>query len=1013
METRNTEMLPLIGRKTELNTFAEIIDGVKDAKGLALLISGEPGIGKTRLVSEFLEISEKQVFNIFKGAGDINSSDPFHLFSRALRDVMDKPFLDEEEHTSFSEIFAVDNSGILLAATVDESDEEMDGDIFAGMLSAVQNFVKDSFDQAGDSGGGLGRLEYGNMKILIEHGARIYVAAVIKGKEHPEMKKALAKTVRDIESEDIEILETWSGDMEEIRGIQRKITALSNIKYIVRKEIEDLDLENERRRIADGILEILYGLSEEKPILLLLEDLQWADESSLFVFDYISRNINTKKILTMCTRRPKENELADKTIHGLKEDENLQEMTLNRLSSEEVGELMDVLFSPNEFPEELCGRLSKECQGNPFFVIEMLKQMEQEGNLGKKDDTYMLLTDTFTIPASVEEVVYRRLELLDTDALTLIEYASCEGSEIDARLPAWLEEGTDKESSLRSLVDSGILLSSEHMYTFSHAIFRDVIYESLSRWWKNSYHHRLGEFYEEHYQGNLPEVYYDLARHYSNTNDHKKSHDYSFKAGEKAEMSLAPEQAIGFYNNSLEALQNLRTKDGKIDTRRELIVRLGDMRSVLGDFDDALELYSQALKIATAEEIQAAIHRKLGNVYMTIGDYERSLEICDKGLDKISSEYPEAVKLNRVKGRTYMRKGDYDKAMELLKSALGSAKNLGDNEETAEVGHNLGTVEWYRGKNEKALEYLEEALNIRKGIGDKRGQARSATNIGIVYGQKGDFKRSLEYFEQALNSFEKIGDKLNLASVYINMGMAYFKLGRLDESKKFFNNSLELFERVGDKGSTATALNNLGLVLQDMGELTRSQDHHERSLNIRRKIGDKQGVAMSLYNLGKVYMENKNYEFASEKLQEAYDICKEIGNKHLSTEILCDMVVLNLELGETMKASENAIKALELSMELGSISLEGCSRNYLGNVFVAQKEWDKAKDEFERSKEIFEGSGEMRELALLLRDYGNMYREMGHTDIALEYYNKSLDIQKELYLDKDMGVTEEMIRDLS
>ncbi len=1009
MGPKTTNVLPLIGRKAEIKKFSGLIDRVKGGNGRTLLISGEPGIGKTRLVSEFLEISAEQGFNVLTGAADINSLHPFHLFTNALADVTDEPLFKEEKFTSFSEIFAVDNSGILLATTVSDEDEDMDGDIFAGMLSAVQNFVKDSFDHSGNSGGGLGRLEYGNMKILIEHGPHIYVAAVIKGKEHPEMKRTLAKTVHNIESEDTEVLESWSGDMDEMEGVQDKITALSDIKYTVRKDIEELDLENERRRIADRILELLYELVEEQPILLLLEDLQWADESSLFVYDYISRNIASKNIFTLGTRRPNESDIADKTIDELKDDGNLEEMVLSRLSSEDVDELMDELFEPNEFPEELGTRLFKECEGNPFFVIEMLKQMEQEGNIGEKDGVYRLMTDTYSIPTSVEEVVYRRLELLDPDALTMIEYASCEGSEINDKIPAWFDREIDHGTSMRALTDSGILISSDENYTFTHAIFRDVIYNSLSRWWKNSYHHRLGEFYENNYQDQLSEVYYDLARHFSNTNDYDKAHDYSYKAGEKAEVSLAPEQAIDFYESALYALNNIRSKEGKTEGRCELFERIGDMRGLLGDFDDALEYYNEGLEIASTDEIRAGLHRKLGHVFMTTGDYEKSLEECDLGLGLMETDEPEAVKLNRVKGRTYMRTGDYDKAMELLSDALELAKSIGDKDEIAEVGHNLGTVEWYRGNYGKALEYLEDALEIRKKLDDNRGVARTATNIGIVYSSRGDPKDALTYLEQALTSFEKIGDKLNLALVYNNMGMAYFKLGKLDEALKYFEDSLELFQRVGDKGSTATALNNLGLVIQEMGKLQQSMEYHERSLDIRRLIGDKQGIAMSLYNLGKVYMEKSMYELASKTFVDAVDICKEIGNKHLLGEILCDMSDLNLVMDNTKSAAENAGKALKLSNELGSSSLEGCSRNITGKIFVAKKDWGKAKEEFEKAKHIFEDSGEKRELATLFRDYGNMYRTKGEKERALEYYNRALNIQVELGLDKDVRVTEGLI----
>lgn len=160
----------MIGRENELgllrNRLAEALDG----KGFAVLLSGEASIGKTRLLNEFLIHAESQKIKVISGAAASDSAHPFLVFSKALEGELASPLFVGQKHITFSKIFTVDSSGLLIAEASPET-EGLDTDIFAGMLSAVQDFVRDSFDRdsldgTGQQTAGLGRLEYGDMTIL-------------------------------------------------------------------------------------------------------------------------------------------------------------------------------------------------------------------------------------------------------------------------------------------------------------------------------------------------------------------------------------------------------------------------------------------------------------------------------------------------------------------------------------------------------------------------------------------------------------------------------------------------------------------------------------------------------------------------------------------------------------------------------------------------------------------------------------------------------------------------------
>ncbi|MFO7618256.1 MAG: ATP-binding protein [Thermoplasmata archaeon] len=318
------ELTPLIGRDAELATLNRHLADAMAGKGSTLLISGEPGIGKTTLVEEFRKCAEAEGARTLSGAALSDSAHPFQVFSKALEGVTDKPLFEEQEYTSFTEIFAVNGAGLLLAKA-SSKEGGLDADIFAGMLSAVQDFVRDSFGQEGKKAG-LGRLEYGDMKILIEHSQHLFLTAVFSGTEHPDMKNTVKQALKKIEERHGQLIEGWTGKMSEIAPVQNEITKLAGAKFLVRRDLEGIKLENERLRIADRALEALVRLSGDKVLLLLLEDFHWADESSLFVLQYLARNISKSRILLLGTSRPGESDALQKAIESMKGEEILDRL---------------------------------------------------------------------------------------------------------------------------------------------------------------------------------------------------------------------------------------------------------------------------------------------------------------------------------------------------------------------------------------------------------------------------------------------------------------------------------------------------------------------------------------------------------------------------------------------------------------------------------------------------------------------------------------------------------------
>ncbi len=916
----------LIGRDEELNKLKSCLDNAINGEGSTIFISGEAGIGKTRLVDAFREFAATQNVTVLTGAGSADISQPFLIFSKAFGEVMEKPLFEEQEYKGFAKLFAVNMAGMLVAETSAE-EEDLDADIFAGMLSAVQDFVRDSFDQAGTQKASLGRLEYGNMKILIEHGAQIFLTAVFAGEEHPDMKRLLRRTLEDIEEKHAPVLESWSGQMKDTAPIQQEIAKLADVQFLVRRNLEGISIETERLRIADEILEVLKRLSAEKPMIIFLEDLHWTDESSLFVINYLARNIRNYSILLAGTLRPRESASLQKAIDNMNNEEILDEMALEQLDFKNTIRVIDKTFPHNDFPVTLAERLYEQSKGNPLFVIEMLKGMHDDGSIAKQDGAYTLVSESYQIPATVEEVVNRRLETLDPDTMAMVEYASCIGQRFDMSLAASNRLMKEPYASLEKLLASGILLKKNGTIEFSHAVFQSVIYNGIGERWKNGHHRNLGEYLEMTYVDRLDEVIYDLARHFSRTKEYKKCTDYCTKAGEKAEGSYAMEQALEFYREALDALSRLDQTYAH-DITLDILERIGDIQAIMGDFDGATGEFRKAVDIADDKETKARLLRKVGSMHERKGEYDKSLEILAEAKGLVDADKAEYGRILRIEGGIYWRKGEYDKAMPLFLKSIEIAEKIGaDKKDIGNALRTVGIIHHSREEYTLAMQYYQKSLAIMEDIGELNGIAAVLNNIGVVHYEKGELDRALEFHGRSLEIKEKIGNKQGIATSLNNIGIVHADMGNQDRAVEHYEKCLAISLEIGDKSGAIYVYYGLAKVKLGKGDARAAFENGEKARRIAVKIGAKMEEGMSRRILGMAHREMKDWDRATEEFGKAQKILQEVGEKNELVILSYELALLFKAKGEPAKAKPHIEKALAMFEEMGmKLWIEKCEK---------------------------------------------------------------------------------------
>jgi tetratricopeptide (TPR) repeat protein len=419
-------------------------------------------------------------------------------------------------------------------------------------------------------------------------------------------------------------------------------------------------------------------------------------------------------------------------------------------------------------------------------------------------------------------------------------------------------------------------------YRFAHGKIREVTYETFTRG-KSDMHHRVGSSLEGLAADRFMDVIYELAYHFSLTNDNEKIVHYSMLAGKKAMGTYALTEAYTYYTRALERLAmfeiNLENKKRRLET----VLNLGDIHVGFGEMDKALGYYNEV--ISRSEELgdekkMAMAYGKMGEIFGRKGEYEdsfkqlgKSLEIAERNndldclvwvyynlgmLETRKSEYKKAIEffeksLKYAKEtRNYSDIGaayfafaelnrvqrDYDKALEYAKKAL---ENWMKNKDfrIAYVYNSLGGITLIKGETNEAIRYYEKAIAQSRTTGDTYIRGLSSSGISEAFIKDGAHEKAIESLDMAMDIFEAIDAKEMIATVYRKLGIVNRYKKEWDLSKECFQKSIDIFEKLSIPFFIGESLYDFGLMYKDMNDEEEMRKHLNQALGIFRRLKNK------------------------------------------------------------------------------------------------------------------------------------------------------------------------------
>ncbi len=364
-----------------------------------------------------------------------------------------------------------------------------------------------------------------------------------------------------------------------------------------------LEPEQARFRLFDSVTTFLKNASKLQPLVVILDDLHWADKPSLLLLQFLARELKDAFILVIGTYRDMElgrQHPLSQTLGELSRQGLSARIVLRGLTEQDVARFIEMTTGINP-PESLVKTVYQQTEGNPFFLSEIVRLLVVEGQLERPQVT---TASGVRIPEGVREVIGRRLDQLSDECNRILTTASVIGREfsLDALEPLsditgdQLLEFLDEATAARVVSE---LPQAVGQYSFVHALIRETLYDEISTARRVRFHRRIGEVLEKLYANSLDSHLTELAYHFfqaSPAGDSDKAIDYAIRAAKRAISQLAYEEAAGHYERARAVIELQEDVDEA--QRGEMSLALGDAQKKAGNNAKAREAFLQAAEIA-------------------------------------------------------------------------------------------------------------------------------------------------------------------------------------------------------------------------------------------------------------------------------------------------------------------------------------------------------------------------------------------------------------------------------
>jgi predicted ATPase/predicted Ser/Thr protein kinase len=702
-------------------------------------------------------------------------------------------------------------------------------------------------------------------------------------------------------------------------------------------DVEQLQRETigaTKERMLRELGDALGALAASAPVVLLLEDLHWADPSSAALVHHLGRRAPEHRILLVGTFRPEDVELRDHPLKNYKREmlahKLCEEIALSLLSREHVAGLLDARFHPNDFPAELALLIHRKTEGHALFATSLVQFLVERGDLARTNGRWSLARPPaamdLEVPESVRSMIRKKIEALEEDDRRSLQYGSIEGEEFTSTLLAALlgvdevalEERLDRLDKAHRLIRT---VGEEELpdgsfatrYRFAHALYQNLFYADLVPKRRVLLHRQAGEELGRRYRDQASRIAGQLAAHFERGRDFARALDYRIQAGENATRLYDNVLAEEHYTTALELVAKL-PEDQQARSRIRVLRKRGAARLAQARRDDAERDFQTMLEIARSvpdPEGECSALNALSNLYL-YAHRIAEMEAC-------------ASEARRI------------------------AEGIGNQPLQSEALTNLGLTHAVTGGLAEARAYYEQAIPLARSLNHQTALLPALTFRGVLHFFHSEYDSAEAVEQEAVSLASKARDSLYLALALFYLGLSRANRGRISEALAAFHEAFEMARRNGNQMVLSRVPNGLGWVYREIEDLGRAIEYNEACVETARRTSTAEAEANALINLVYDFTQAGNLTKARRTIDAVEAIFdRDPWNRWRFFDVRHQAGAAEfwLAYGRLDRAEEHARRLLANAARYGVPKYIAVSHKLLGDLAAARGENATAEEEF-------------------------------------------------------------------
>ncbi|GAC1635897.1 MAG: hypothetical protein NVS4B11_38280 [Ktedonobacteraceae bacterium] len=616
--------------------------------------------------------------------------------------------------------------------------------------------------------------------------------------------------------------------------------------WVPQRALGIVEPEQEQLRLREVVSRLLTTMSQKKPLLIVLDDIQWADGSSCELLGYLARHVHGSPILLLATCRENETPKAlTKLIDHMQREHTITTLHIDPLTREEIGQLVEHL------PSHQVQHIQLQAAGNPFFAEELAR------------------TTPPKLPDTISAALSSRMNSLSNECRTLLKNAAVLGSSFEFPLIHALEvkhigEHTDEDALfdlLEEALAAGVLteegVGARVTYSFWHPLMVTHLYESVSAVRRTHIHRRVADILLRMHRGHEADVAATIAHHlmYGGAGSVHVAH-YAEVAGDHAYALLAYPEAERYYKIALDAALKASHRLGfEADTASMLLApshlallteHLAESVMVQGRFAEARSLFERVITLRYQDQEQrnepllpqgAQVHAllwgEIGRTWLYLGDRAKARQCYERGEQVLQQTHVLIgfawARLRTLQGGLFAQEGNYTEALSVAKEALRLFQAY------SAQHHALP----YDLLSSIPLTRIQRTLN-----GDPNDLGRIYMLLGSVYNSMGQLNNALSQLTTAMTMFEQRDQKREIANASCNIGYISLKKAEFVLAQKAFERSLAIAEYIGDGPISSVVFRDYGELAVCRGNLEEAEGWYKRALTLAEQFKDRTYISI-------------------------------------------------------------------------------------------------------------------------------------------------------------------------